>query len=212
MNTGYAGQFNAQNLGNWTSEWGGGTLPKAQHGTAKITPGLSIRMQPGGPWDTFYQLQRMPQQNAATTVTYRLVYQFPTDSDLALCQALEFEIQRNDGQRLLNGGVQFDLKGSKYVRTYDYAAGHWVPTGIKCDASWMAAGQPLEVVCVYDLTPSTITWRGLEINGTWNELGITRNASAHPQNPYLNYAFQYDFTSKTQAATLLMPAIDIVVT
>lgn len=208
----YAGQFNAQTLANWTSEWGGGSLPKPQHGAASLTPGLSCRLTPGGPWDTFYQLQRMPAQNFAKTVTYHIVYQLPNPSDLASCQALEFEIQRNDGHTILNGGVQFDLKDTKLVRTYDFSVGKWVPTSIPCEDALLEGGKVLDVVCVYDLVPQAITFRGLQINGLWQALGITRPGVAKSQVPYLNYAFQYDFTASTQAAKLLIPGADTVVT
>lgn len=210
--TGYAGQYNAQKLTNWTSEWGGGTLPRPQHGEAKITPGMAVVFHPGGPWDTFYQLQRMAAQNEATEVVYHTSYVFPTEASLALCQALEFEIQRNDGQRILNGGVQFDLKDSGMVRTYDFIAGKWVPTSLKVNPAWLANAGVLDVVCVYDLAISAITWRGLKINGTWNPLGISRAAKLEVQTPYLNYAFQYDCTAQPEANMLLLPGIDITVT
>jgi hypothetical protein len=213
----YSGCYNAQCLTDWTSEWGGGSLPKAKHGTAVITPGigaspLGVEMRPGGAWDTFYQLQRTPAQNAAASVVYHISYQIPNASDLASCQALEFEIQRNDGQHLLNGGVQFDLKDTKKVRTYDFSAGHWVATPIPCDDSLLIGGAILDVVCVYDLLPQSITFRGLQINGQWNQLGITRPAVAKPQSAYLNYAFQFDFTANHNPAVLLIPEIDITVT
>jgi hypothetical protein len=43
-------------------------------------------------------------------------------------------------------------------------------------------------------------------------LGITRPAVARPQEPYLNYATQFDFTGSTAAATMVNPVIDIVIT
>ena len=207
----YAGQFNAQTLSSWTSVWGGGGLPKDKHGTAVISPGMSVRMTPGGPWDTFYQLQRMPAQNASQTVTYHVAYRV-SDTDLAACQALEFEIQRNDGHTILNGGVQFDLKDTRKVRTYDFGVGHWIATDIPCNDSLLSGGKLLDVVAVYDLMPSAITFRGLQINGLWAALGIIRPGVAKQQSPYLNYATQFDFTSAVQVATMQNPCIDIVVT
>jgi hypothetical protein len=214
---GYAGQYNAQRLKTWTEEWGGGTLPKSQHGSGKITPGngnlpLMLEMNPGGPWDTYYVLQRMPAQNLATEVVYHVAYQFGSDVELALCQALEFEIQRNDGHQILNGGVQFDLKGSGKVRTYDFIAGHWVATPIACDPAWLKGGAVLDVVCVYDLAVGAITWRGLQINGTWHPLDITRPSKRQSQTPYLNFAWQYDCTGVAETNTLFVPGIDITVT
>jgi hypothetical protein len=152
----YAGQFNAQSLTNWTSQWGGGTLPQQKHGTAIITPGMSTRMTPGGAWDTFYQLQRMPGAPWAKQVVYHVAYQV-ADADLPACQAIEGEIQKNDGSLILNGGFQFDLRGSGKFRTYDFTAGHWVPTAIPCSDALLSGGKTLDAVLVYDLTPTSIT-------------------------------------------------------
>lgn len=207
----YTGQFDAQNLTNWESMWGGGSLPAGSHGKAVITPGMSIQMTPGGAWDTFYQLQRMPAQNAAQEVTYRVSYKV-SDADLPTCQAVEGEVQRNDGQLILNGGFQCDFRKHKAFCTYDFNVGDWVPTGIPVSIAMLAGGKTLTVVMVYDLTPRSITFRGVQLNGQWNALGITRAGKAMAQLPYLNYATQYDFTSTAQPATLLTPSIDIVVT
>lgn len=207
----YQGQFNAQTLTNWTSQWGGGSWPHQHHGTALITPGMSVRMTPGGPYDTFYQLQRMAAVPWAKTATYHVAYKV-ADADLPACQALEGEIQRNDGSMILNGGFQFDLKGSKRFRTYDFVAGQWVQTAISCDDSLLAGGHLLDVVVVYDFTPSTITYRGVQINGLWAQLDITRPGKPASEHPYLNYATQWDFTAHNQVATMLNPCIDINVT
>ncbi len=208
---GYTGQFNAQTLTDWTSEWGGGSLPKAQHGTALITPGMSVRMTPGGPWDTFYQLQRMEPQNDATQSIFHVVYKVSA-SDLPACQAVEGEIFKNDGQFVIDGGFQYDIKGTKRFRTYDYAASKWVATTIPCDDSLLSDGKPLDSVVVYDLTPQTITYRGVQINGTWIPLGITRPAVHKPGHACFNYATQFDFTKLTNVATMLNPCVDITVT
>lgn len=210
----YSGQFNAQELATWTSEWGGGSLPKAQHGRATITSaltGLSIHMTPGGPWDTFYQLQRLPPMPWSKQVVYHESYQV-ADSDIPACQALEGEIQKNDGSLILNGGFQFDFRKTKTFNTYDFLAGHWIPTDIPTDIALVADGKTLDVVVVYDLTPTTITWRGLQMNGIWISLGITRPGKSKVEKPYFNFANQWDFTKSVKVATMLNPCVDIVVT
>jgi hypothetical protein len=207
----YAGQYDAQNLTTWTSEWGGGSLPKPQHGSALITPGMAVRMTPGGAYDTFYQLQRMAPMPWAKEVTYHTSFKV-ADADLPACQAVEDEIFKSDGQLVFDGGIQFDFRKTKTFNTYDFAAGRWIPTNIPADISMLTGGKLLDAVVVYDLTPTTITWRGLQLNGLWIALGITRPGVHKEVEPCLNYATQWDFTAQQHVATMVNPGIDIVIT
>ena len=215
----FVAQYQAQKLNIWSTEWGGGTgTSKDKHGTGIIVAGCPtvFTLMPGGEYDTFYQLLRGGWQPGAKTIVHHTSYQFPDDNCLAKCQALESEVHANDGQYIFNGGVQFDIKGAKVVRTYDYGLGKWIPTTIPATDALLAGSKVLDAVWVYDLVDAssvkTITWRGLLLNGTWIPLGITRNAVQKAGTPCTNFAWQIDCTATITPNTILIPAIDITIT
>jgi len=210
--------YGAQVYSGWTSEWGGGSVPKEKHGKGIIAlaGGIqSLYLTPGGSYDTFYQLLRCAPQNNALTATVHIQFQYPSDEAVALTQADEFEIVRSDGNFVIGGGVQLDYKDTKTVRTYDYQQGKWITAkpNIPATDALIAHGAVLDIVCVYDLGQSDIGWRELQINGVKHDLNITRHAVEKPGSAqYFNIAWQHDCTAAIQPNVVFVPRIDITIT
>ena len=121
---------------------------------------------------------------------YRLGFVFPTAADLAACQAVEFELQQNVGNRVYNMAWQADIRGSGLWRTFDYTRSVWVPTAINVA---FAAGEWVDVAATFLRgADDTLTHLTLRLNGKTTALNVKRISTPKVEPYYVHAAFQLD--------------------
>lgn len=188
------------------SHWTEQADSPGEHGTCPITQGTLTEPQKalftpakrpqGEPWDNVYILHRNP-ASTATTFAYVLSVTFPTEQDIANCNAFEMDFQMNDGHTIYNWGWQF-LIGTG-LRIWDRSAGAWVKEPVLPFPAF-AAGVPLRIVAAFSRNGQQLSYLGMGLNGVWNAINHSYSAIAEAQEPYLNNAWQLD--SKGQGAPI----------
>lgn len=152
-------------------------------GAAVYNNGYWYRVVPGD-WAT------------ATYFEYSLTTVFPTAQDLAACQAFEFELQQSLAGRIYNMAWQFDLRGSKLARTFDYNKTAWVGTGVPVTALNLAPGASNAVRARFLRQAGLLTHLSITLNGVEYPVNVTRPGTARASEPeYLHAAFQLDSAS-----------------
>lgn len=147
-----------------------------------------------------------PAINDCTKFTYELSWQFPTQADLDVCQAVEFEAQQRINGRVYNMAWQMPLKQYFVWKTFDFTNKVWenLPTPIPVDKTLIAPGKILQVVAdfVRDPVKNTLTHTTISFNGTSYPVNVVRDGTVEtdPKKAALksvHAAFQLDTNGKT---------------
>lgn len=144
--------------------------------------------------------------NNMTYFAYRMQIMFPTSEDLASSQAIEFELQQNVGGKIYNMAYQFDFKGSRLVRTFDYTTSRWIATAIPVTALKLTPGVWNSIEATFERDPdaSTMTHIAIVINGVTYPVNVTRPATPRVEKDYVHAAFQLDSSSPARPYAVLV--------
>lgn len=173
-----------------------GGISNIPHGAFMMTPGSPATFSANGavPYDNGYFYADLPGEwSGVSLFSYRFKMRFPKMSDYEACQAFEFELQQNAGSRIYNMAYQFDFKGSKLVRTFDYTTSVWFPTSISTDC--IGQENTIEALFVRDTVEQTTTHVGIRINGTFYPVGFRRPSTPKVESDYVHCAIQLDSTN-----------------
>lgn len=193
---------NLQATDTWTAE----PDSSGPHGTISILPGRKMMVQvkpalrPGGASDNFYCLKRLAQDNrfsAYQRFRYSMLW-YITATDLANCQAFEFELQQSVSGQVFNMAWQADFAGLKLWRVFNYNTKAWEPTVIPVPPASLTGGYTTAFVAEFIRIGNQLTHLSLQVDSVKTPLYLS-----HPSTPlpvpvpdYLNIAFQPDGNSK----------------
>ena len=168
------------------------------------------------PYADGYWYYNLGVQDSATEFTYGFNFKFPGASDIANCQAVEFELQLyvviNGTPYIFNMAWQLDLGGSQNARYFTYTGntttnpGSWndAPTPISVTRSMFTPGSYATISATFQRgTDSsgnpTMTHVSLTLNGTTYPVNVTQAAAVATSangnlssTNYLHAAFQLD--------------------
>lgn len=171
----------------------GGSSDKPS-GTFVMVPGATFSAAGAYPYNNGYWYKKWLGVQASSLVQ-TLSVTFPTAADVAACQAIEFELQQSDGERVYNMAWQCPVRRTGFWRTFDYTTHKWEETTIP--ATTFVPGQRVDLIAKYLLTPDATTHVSLTIDGVEYPVNISRVPTAKASSQYLSIGFQLDSDSKT---------------
>lgn len=169
----------------------------------------TTRMQ-GQSWDNIYIWQSNP-TGVATRFGYTISMTLADAQSLDSLHAFEFEVQ------VVRSGLKYNLawqvrKGSADLSlwTFDFAAKHWVDSGIRRPLSDLTPGKPSEWIALYEITTyeanSGPHHLGIYIDGQYYAVDIQRSAVPTNEGDYTNFAFQFDGSNKAETIAAQLDA------
>lgn len=175
----------------------GGATPTGPSANTVWIPGTpaTFVIQGLAPWADVYLYRNIPGDwSTYTAFEYKLDFSFPSSDAIAACQAVECELQQVVNGHIYNMALQFDISGSKLVRTFDYATSQWIATDIPVTVLQLVPGAVNNITARFlrNSTANTITHLSLAVNGIDNLLNITRTGVPTTENDYLHCALQLD--------------------
>jgi hypothetical protein len=198
--------------GNVGNSGGGSPAP---HGTYILTPGdpMVVRVSPAEAFDNFYFFDRVGQFPNLTKFNWSGSFSFPTASDLAACQALEWQWQQCVNGAVWNGAWQISLKPSPPVlRYYEFNRDVWTAFA-PFDASLLAPGKVLSVMSEHSIDPTHETHIAITLNGVRIPVSFTQANTPNKYPPSavsLDVAFQLDANSKGTPYTVEIDKIAVI--
>lgn len=174
--------------------------------TTTMTPsrGALFTIKGDGPYANAYWLKRCG-AISATEFRYALDVMFPAASDIAACQALEFEMQQSVGGKMFNMAWQLDFH-SKTCRPFNYAASAWEPSSIP--VPFFTPGAVVSLVSTFSRKDGAGVHKNLFVNGYSYPVDISHPLVPKTDGDYFNVAFQMD-TNANGDAYSVWASIDV---
>lgn len=186
-----------------------GGASSAKHGTFPFTPAkpASFAANPASPYDTGYSyVDLTPDLKGLipTYFVYKLKFMFPTEADLAACQAPEFEIQQNFKNQVFN--MAWSVINGLWC-SFDYTNSAWIETEIPAN---LTAGKWIKVRSDFVRGgDNSLTHLTLRLNGKTNVVNIKRTASPKVEPAYVHAAFQLDSNAFGTPYKVIMGPISV---